>query len=133
MVAVFLSGGICNKCPHSFCADAQTCIPVKRHRTLNHNFWVASMFAAINEGKAEASAFAPSGETVEAAEARIAASYEAALRLLQERHNDAAQVRALAIQTTSVTGTLLITIKQLMRRRFVKTFWRWHGTGALWQ
>ena len=54
------------------------------------------MFAAINEGKAEESAFAPSGESVEAAEARIAASYEAALRLLQTRQNDAAQVRALS-------------------------------------
>lgn len=61
-----------------------------------HSFGAASMFAAINEGKAEESAFAPSGESVEAAEARIAASYEAALRLLQARQNDAAQVRALA-------------------------------------
>ncbi len=75
-------------------AHFQTCIPVKRHRTQKHSFWAASMFAAINEGEAEQGAFAPSGESVEAAEARIAASYEAALRLLQARQNDAAQVHA---------------------------------------
>ncbi|KAK9841857.1 hypothetical protein WJX81_007591 [Elliptochloris bilobata] len=49
------------------------------------------MFAAINEGGADSVQLAPTGETIEAAEARIAASYENALQLLQAQDTGAAK------------------------------------------
>ena len=51
-----------------------------------------SMFAAINEAEPEAAQLGLTGETVEAAESRVAASYEQALLLLQRQETDAAQV-----------------------------------------
>ena len=56
----------------------------------------ASMFAAINEVEPEAAQLGLTGETVEAAESRVAASYEKALLLLQQQDADAAQVPSLS-------------------------------------
>ncbi len=63
----------------------------------------SSMFAAINDEKAGAPALAPTGETLEAAEARVAASYEAALQLLQAQETDAAEVPP-AVAPPAVSG-----------------------------
>ena len=51
-----------------------------------------NMFAAINEVEPEVAHLGLTGETVEAAESRVAASYEKALLLLQRQETDAAQV-----------------------------------------